>query len=170
MGGWLKFFLIIMGIGAVLSLVLHAIRFNIYAYYIGMGHWMTVLGAVSDWLLFAGLCVLAGYAILSFIGKRPNSVALARAYLIIVLSVNLLNLLSGLLAGFPPAILLAVRVIAWGIIWLVFLSMSTQVKELIAPGTRKMYAWEIVRLAIIGLPAVMYIGIGFMNRLIQSFA
>src|SRR6056297_1027584 len=123
--GWLTFFLIVIGIGGVLSPIRGFSTMSLSDYDIGIGHWFSIAGAVSDGILVLGMTFLAFYTIISFNKYKPNAVQLGKSYLIIAFAINLLSLLVG---DYEVSELNKIIIpLIWQVIWFIYLSKSNVV-------------------------------------------
>ncbi|MDR0725180.1 MAG: hypothetical protein LBF59_04125 [Prevotellaceae bacterium] len=78
--GWLTFFLISLGLGATLTVILGFVNFSLSNYDLGLGDWLITTGAACDAILLLGIGFLGMYTTIAFIRYKPNAVALAKAY------------------------------------------------------------------------------------------
>jgi hypothetical protein len=157
--GWLIFFLIAMAIGATLSIIYHISHLSLSDYETGLGYGiLSVLGAISDIILWTGCGVLAVCTIISFYKYSPNAVFLAKSYIVIIFVTNLIPLLSG---GYDDTTVFdssaqAVRSLIWGIIWFLYFCYSEQVNSLFPKTERKIYKRDKILLFSIVSPGVIW--------------
>lgn len=130
--GWLSFFLFTVIVGGLISVGYPLLTFNLTEYD------NNLILALADPLLGLILFLLACYVFYSFIKRKPNAVFLARMYVIAVLVSNLLSLLLGEYeqVGMGSVVQL-VRSLIWSCIWLIFLSQSSNVEEVIPEEYRR---------------------------------
>lgn len=137
-GGWLSFFLFVVGMGAALTVIFTFYNFSFADYDMGGGDFITYLWAALDILFTLGIGGLAGYTIWAFLKKRPNAVFLGKSYVIIIFLSNSLILLSGEYEESGLGSLSQiVKALAWGIIWFTYLCVSEQVLDLFPKEGRK---------------------------------
>ncbi len=152
--GWLTLFLIVIGIGGVLSPIRGFFTMSLSDYDIGIGHWFSIAGAVSDGILLLGMAFLAFYTIISFNKYKPNAVQLGKSYLIIAFTFNLLSLIGGYYESseyknvFIPLI--------WQVIWFIYLSQSVIVEELFPKEERKLFKRDKILLFSIITPVIIW--------------
>ena len=147
-GGWLAFFLFAMMAGSIIGAVAMIAQFNSGA--VG-GNWLL---ALADPILGVLLFLLACYTLYSFIQRRPDAVFLAKTYVIAVFVSGILALFINVSIGegtfdFKEII----RPLVWGVVWYLFLNMSTRVEEVIPTEYRHVDKtdWAIIG-ALIGIP------------------
>ncbi len=138
--GWLAFFLLVVGVGGALTVILSISSFSLSEYDMGVGSFVTYVCAALDVLFTLGIAYLAVYTLLAFKKKRPNAVFLGKSYLIVIFLSNSLVLLSGEYTdsgwGSLPQI---IKALLWGIVWFTYLSVSQQVADLFPKEERKVY-------------------------------
>lgn len=86
-GGFLAFYLVIIGIGAVVSLLANLASFNYSDDY--ANNWALASTDIITWILYSGLSI---YVIIAFHKRLPNAVSLARTQLIILVIMNIITL------------------------------------------------------------------------------
>lgn len=131
--GWLSFFLFIIGAGGLFSAIYPIATFNVAEY---DGSYAL---AICDVILGLMILFIAGYTIYSFNQRQPNAVFVAKIYVVVIFTVNLLNLFVGEFEsttgfGSMPQV---IRSVIWGIIWFLYLTFSKQVGEIIPKDFRK---------------------------------
>ena len=164
--GWLAFFLFVgVGLGALLSVIFAIQDFSIYNYDIGLSYEMAILIAITtEGFLLLGIVILAIYTITSFYNYKPNAVALAKAYVIIIFTTNLISLIIGECEDVK-----SIRGMIWGAIWFVYLVVSDQVNEIFPIRSRKIYKRDkYLIIGIIGPYAIAMIVIYLYIFYIQS--
>lgn len=163
--GWLSFMLFIMALGGLFSAVYPILTYDIKEY---DGSFFM---AATDVVFGLMLLLLSTYAIFSFVKKKPNAIFVSKMYFIIVLFSHMIILFSGELTDLGIGSLnQTIRSVVWSIIWVLYLSYSNQVLELIPKSYRKVSnidyyiiaAFIIVPLSCIGL------GIGEMSSNIEE--
>lgn len=130
--GWLFFFLLIVVVGALFSLVYTVATFEADDY-AGI-HALAIFDIVWVVMLFS----LALYILYAFVRRKPNAVYLGKMYVVASFLSNLLVLVMGGLpeTGFESA-QRTVGALVWAVIWFLYLSFSEQVKELIPLESRE---------------------------------
>ena len=156
--GWLTFFLVVIGIGGVISPIIGFTSMSLSNYDVGFGYWCLVVGAICDSILLLGYPILAFYIINSFKNYKPNAVGLARAYLVIAIATNLLGLFTGeydssVFDSMPQMI----SRVFWQIIWIIYLSTSKQVKSLFPKEERKLFKRDKILIISIVAPVTIYL-------------
>ena len=168
--GWLTFFLVVIGLGGILTPVIGFLNMSIFNYDIGTGVLWTWIGVVCDSLFLLGIAFLAVYTIISFINYKPNAVGLGKAYLIIVLVSNVFSLILGDYesTGINSMSQISYRII-WQVIWLFYLSHSKQVNALFPKAKRKLSISDITMLSTIVAPVLIWFMSSFLFSFGQSF-
>jgi len=155
--GWLSFFFFAIFTGGLISCILPIATFKKEDYF---GSY--ILGSV-DLVMGVLLLGIAVFTIYSFHQRKPNAIFWARTYIIIVIITNLIGLFSGETSetGFQSTPYL-IRAVIFGIIWLLYLAFSNQVKEVIPKSFRKVSKTDKSILAgIIGIPILLLLlGVG----------
>ena len=166
--GWLTFFLIVIGIGGVLSPIRGFFTMSLSDYDIGIGQWFSIAGAVSDGILLLGMAFLAFYTIISFNKYKPNAVQLGKSYLIIAFTFNLYGLLVAdyELIEFNKQIIPLI----WQVIWFIYLSQSVLVEELFPKEERKLFKRDKILLFSIITPVIIWTILMFVFLLGQGVA
>lgn len=150
--GWLSFFLVVLGIGGVLSaLSIFTMKPIDYAY-------NTFLMFVDVFTMLFMLA-LAIYTIYAFNTRRPNAIFYARFYVIMVFVTGLLSLLGGV--DDSNSFKEGIRGIVWGVVWFVYLGNSKQVQRIIPPSFRKVSVvdWGVLAGVVFVLVLCFMIGI-----------
>lgn len=136
--GWLSFFLFVVGLGALFSLVTSIIAFSS----VGSGDWVTYLFSGIDVVFSLGLIALAGYTIHAFLNIRPNAVFLGKLYIVIIFISNILVLFFGEMPD-PDmgwnSLSQVVKALVWAIIWFSYLCVSRQVQRLFPKEERVVF-------------------------------
>ncbi|GEM_PF-1295300 len=157
--GWLTFFLIVIGIGGVLSPIRIFSTMSLSDYDIGIGQWFSIAGAVSEGILVLGMTFLAFYTIISFNKYKPNAVQLGKSYLIIAFAINLYSLLVG---DYESSEYKDVIVpLIWQVIWFIYLSQSNLVEELFPKEERKLFKRDKILLFSIITPVIIWTVLAF---------
>ena len=129
--GWLTWFLIIIPIGAILTVAFSFTTSLEDLYDPELGYDVAFLLYMVDKIIAIGLFALAIYTVISFYTFKPNAVALGKTYVVIVFITNILALLSGEYETSGIGSLTQLfRATIWGIIWFTFLCVSEQVNRL----------------------------------------
>ena len=129
--GWLSFFLFVVGLGAIVTVVFSIADFSLDAYDMGVGSFITYLFASIDIIYTVGIAGLALYTIMAFINKRPNAVFLGKSYLVVIFLSNILLLLGGDLADYGlNSLPQVIKALIWGVIWFLYLCFSKQVTDI----------------------------------------
>ena len=137
-GGWLSFFLFVVGMGAALTVIFTFYNFSFASYDMGLGEVVAYVCAAVDILFSLGIGGLAVYTILAFHKKRPNAVFLGKSYVIVIFLSNSLILLSGEYEDTGLGSLTQIiKALVWGIIWFTYLSVSQQVSDIFPKEERK---------------------------------
>ncbi|PKP45901.1 MAG: hypothetical protein CVT94_16440 [Bacteroidetes bacterium HGW-Bacteroidetes-11] len=168
--GWLSFFLFVVGLGGVLSPIIGFSKMSLSNYDLGIGHWFSVLGAVSDGILLLGIAFLAFYTIKSFNNYKSNAVGLGKSFLIIVFITNLFSLIGGNyeLSGFYSLSQIIIRLI-WQVIWFIYLSQSKLVEVLFPKEERKLLKRDKILLFSMITPVIIWTISIFVFSFGQSF-
>lgn len=157
-GGFLVWYLVLVGIGAVASLGYNLSTLNRSGDY--AGSWILALAGIICWLFYACLGI---YIIVAFIKKLPNAVTLAKIQLITLVVINGIALLSGdtdSSSKLSNPSRLAGSII-WAVIFFIYLSASDRVKELI-PKRHLYKADKICIFSTIGIILILSI-FGFLD-------
>jgi len=168
--GVLSFFLFAIGLGGALSPIIGFSTMSLSNYDMGVGHWFSIAGAVSDGILLLGIAFLAFYTIKSFNKYKPNAVGLGKSYLIIVFITNLVSLIGGDydLSGFNSLSQTIIRLI-WQVIWFIYLFRSKLVEALFPKEERKLLKRDKILLFTIITPAIIWFISIFVFSFVQSF-
>lgn len=159
--GWLVLLLFSIGAGGLVSALYPIFTYDIEEY------GGSVVLALSDIVIGVALFALAVYTIYAFLKRKPNAVYLAKVYCVTVLIFNVVALLGGEFeeSGIN-SISRLVRSLIWNIIWLVYLTKSEQVNDIIPRISRKIFNRDYYfTAAFVIVPLLMY-GIGIAD--IQS--
>jgi len=137
--GWLTFFLIVLGLGGLRSL-LEMFTLNIIDYSSNFGEWHALFGLISDVILMSGFSFIAFYTIWSFRRNKPNAVPLAKVFL----SVALISNIVALIINYPTiqntnGIYYFLIPIAVQLSWYAYFSYSSKIKALFPIEERKLY-------------------------------
>ncbi len=135
MGTILSIFLFVLSLGGVVSLVYPFLTFNLSDY---SGSLILALGDIFAALLYVGMC---GYTVYSFVKRKPNAVFLGKACIMYSFVTNLFIFVVGIFnefdeTGFYSSVRLGSSLI-WGVIWFVFLCVSSEVEDRIPSRLRK---------------------------------
>lgn len=137
MHGWLVFFLVVIGIGGLASVIISLASYNANDY--GGSTFL----ALSDIVFAVLIFIVALYTVYAFSERKPNAVFLGKTYVIAIFVSNLLSLFGGDFAesglGSLPQI---IRSIGWSGIWFTYLCKSEQVKTVIPLEYRKKSAFD----------------------------
>lgn len=128
--GWLSFFFFAIIVGGLISAVYPITTFDVTDYAGNL--WIGLI----DVLLGVGLFAIAIYTIFAFCKRKPNAVFYGRLYVILVLVTNVISVIGNDGTGFE-GMTQAIRGIAWGIVWFLYLLFSNQVQEVIPKPFRK---------------------------------
>ena len=132
-GGWLAVFLWIgLGVGALISL------FNILSQ-IGM---LTPVYVLVVLLIAGSLVTVAVSTIVAFIKRKPNAVALAKTYIVMIAFDAVLSFINYGVFGEQDALKPGLRSLTWACIWFAYLCCSTRVAALIPKETRVWKGFE----------------------------
>ena len=156
--GWLTLFLVGLGCGCILSLIIGYSDISISNYDTGMGHLWAQFGIVSECFLWLGYAFLVGYTIISFYNYKPNAVRLGKSCLIIIFISNLFSLIGGDYesTGFNSLLQIISR-LSWQLIWFFYLSYSEQVKSLFPKNERKLFKRDKILLFTIVSPELIWL-------------
>lgn len=150
--GWLIFCLISIVGGGISGLIYPIVTFNPIECY------GSNILAITDIILGIFLFVFAIKALYSFIARKPNAVFLAKTYTIAVLATNLIALWGGNFnfSGWGSTTF-ALANIFWSFVWLLFLTVSEEVKTVIPPAYRGKSKLDYILLsALIIIPATTF--------------
>lgn len=157
--GWLALFLVLTAIGAIVTFftALGGLHFSEY-YDESYGLSITYALMGLDVLIASFTLLLSFYTVWSFVKRKPNAVFLGRTYVVYVLFLNSLLFFIGY--GSPEQFSQGAEVlrsILWGIVWLLFLGVSKQVKALFPKPSRRILRrdWYIL-LTVIAAPLVTF--------------
>ena len=161
--GWLKLFLVVLGIGGITTLIIPIIYFDINHY--GNHYFLATL----DLSLAAALCTLSFYAIYLFIKRRPNALYIATLYLVVCVLVNILFMLLSTDSQTQTSnIWRFITSFVWAAGWTIFLAYSKQANYLIPPMERRIFRSDyFITLIVIVLPVTLF-SIGFVNVTISK--
>lgn len=157
--GWLWFFLFAGVLSNVLSFIVLLAQFKQDLAEIG-----NVYLVLTDIVSGAMFCLLALYMVYSFWRRRPNAVFLAKTYVVANFVVNVIVLCLG---GFAPSGYGSLGyALVFGVIWFLYFSFSSQVKQIIPPAYRKKMTIDYYIIgALIVVPMLfLALGIGKMNK------
>ncbi len=157
--GWLALFLILTVIGAVVTFFSTLGGLHLFDYYdesYGLSITYVLMGL--DVLTALFVLLLSLYMAWSFVKRKPNAVFLGRTYVVYVLFLNSLSFIVGY--GSPEQFSQGAEVlrsILWGIVWLLFLGVSKQVKALFPKPLRRILRrdWYIL-LTLIATPLITF--------------
>jgi hypothetical protein len=153
--GWLVFFLCSIGLGGVISAVFPIFTYNVSEY--GESHFF----AIGDVVLGVLLLALSCYTIYSFSKRKPNAVFLGKMYVIIVFATNVISLIGGEFETTGLGSLTqVVRGLIWCVVWYLYLTFSTQVKEIIPKSYRKVFNRDYYIIAAFVVVPLLFIGLG----------
>lgn len=160
--GWLTFFLIQMGFGAILSPILGFSSMSLSNYDIGIGNWFAIMGAISDSVLLLGYVVIGYRMIVAFKNYTPNAIALAKVYLIIAFATNLLSLFVSDLptSGLEGSRQTSMRLL-WQVVWFIYLIKSKFLTDLFPKAERKLYKIDKQILFVILVPVIVWTILAF---------
>lgn len=161
--GWLSFFLFSVIVGGVISVGYPLLTFNLSEYD------NNIILALADPLLGLILFLLACYTFYAFIKRMPNAVFLARMYIIAVFVYNLLSLLLGEHEQVGRwSQMQLVRSLIWSCIWLIFLSQSSNVEEVIPEEYRRVRRLDYFIAATLIIYPLLIFFVAFFSSLITS--
>ena len=148
-GGWLSVFLWIgLGGGALMSLI------NILSQ-------ISPLRPLYAFILLAtGACLvcIAVAAIVAFLKRKPNAVALAKTYVAMIAIDAAVSFVSFLALDDQTALMPALRSLMWSCIWFTYLCCSTRVEAVIPKSTRVWNGFEKLVLCIYIAANVIFAG------------
>ena len=148
-GGWLSVFLWIgLGGGALVSL------FNIFSQ-------LSLLRPLYAFILLAtGACLvcIAVAAIVAFLKRKPNAVALAKTYIAMIAIDAAVSFVSLFVFDDQTALKPALRSVVWSCIWFTYLCCSTRVEAVIPKSTRVWNGFEKLVLCIYIAANVIFVG------------
>ncbi|MCD8296530.1 MAG: hypothetical protein LUC88_03050, partial [Prevotella sp.] len=150
--GWLSFFIFLMVLGGIISAIYPIATFNPLDY--ANNFWLEATDIFTG-LSFLGIAIYSAYL---FLNCKPNAVFYSRAYVVIVLLSNFLSLITGAVdeLGYQSGVKVAGRVIG-GLIWLLYLNYSKQVKTVIPVSFRKVSKLDIGIIAgVIIMPFLLF--------------
>lgn len=157
--GWLLLFLFVLAIGGIVTMT-SFIKAN----------WEetseNLLLLFGDLIFNVGYLAIVAYTIYAFWVRKPNALFYARACLIISLISNVIQviIILSLLKQNPWLMNVSgwemLGPIIWGIVWLVFLSVSERVKIVLPKNYRRVNAVDWVIVAIITIVPIMLSFIG----------
>lgn len=154
-GGFLAFYLVIIGIGAVVSLLANLASFNYSDDY--ANNWALASTDIITWILYSGLSI---YVIIAFHKRLPNAVSLARTQLIILVITNIITLIGGstdTTSSFTSPSRLFGSIL-WAVIFFIYLSSSERVSNLIPPENRHFFkADKVCIFGTLGLILLLFI-------------
>ena len=153
--GWLTFFLIIIGIGGILSPIRGFLKMSIADYDLGLGLIWSKIAMVGNVIILLVYFCLAVYIIISFFNYKPNAVLLGKAYFIIVFVLNLLSFFGKDYESEGIGIL-EVRLLL-DVLGFIYLSSSEQVKRLFPKKQRKFFSRDLLLLGFFVLVVYTYI-------------
>ncbi|MDR2916905.1 MAG: hypothetical protein LBV74_19090 [Tannerella sp.] len=166
--GWLSFFLIFgIGAGAIITLVFSIIRFSIEDYITNtFGLITNILGLLSAGVDVLLIPILAGYTIYSFYNFKPNAVFLGKVYLVLIFVSNIILLLAGEFEHQGIGSLQQVaKSLIWGIVWFIYLCVSTQVNRLYPKQNRKIFNRDLFLIGTIAVILMLYFISVFLNTI-----
>lgn len=160
--GWLTAFLVAIGFGSAVSLIMGFIGMSISDADAGLGYFWALIGVVCDSIFYLGILCLAIYTIYSFCNYKPNAVGLGKAYLIIVFTFNVLAIILGNYeATGIYSLKQLITALVWQIIWFVYLSSSDQVKSLFPKKERKLFKRDKILLFSFVSPTIIWVILTF---------
>ena len=162
--GWLGFFVFTLAIAVPLNLM------------VGISDVFSVINdpeltldvilfvAAMDALLFAGIIFFAIYSIVLLVRQKPNAVAVAKMYLIILFVSNLFSVVMSTITGESAGsdVLdmtsgVIIRSLFYSLIWFLYLSLSKRVKNTYPPEKRKLRPFDKITFVIIlAIPVTIY--------------
>ena len=150
--GWLTFFLIALSLGGAISAFYSVFSLNIDDY---AGNYFLICADVLPGLSLLGVAL---YTIYLFVNRRPNAVFWGIVYVLVIIVTNLFSVCMGEFDNYGLNTLgHAVRGVLWGVIWLLYLTSSKLVKEVIPKEFRKIKKADwIVVACIVGLPIICF--------------
>ena len=142
--GWLKFFLILAGIGILFTAINFIRGFNVNSYNLGMGQTVIVIGSIVDILFICGLVSFGVYMIYSFIKRNPNAPTYGIIYCTLLFSSNIVQFFAAYLAedtyvaDNASNLSSSFGALFWNFVWILYLSLSEKVNDLFPKKRRKM--------------------------------
>lgn len=155
-GGWLAFFLVVLGLGGIISGAYPILTLKA-ADYDG-----NVMLMASDIISGISFFAIAAYTIYAFVARKPNAVFYGRLYCIMIIVTSIISLIIG---NFDEQGLntmkQAIRGTVWGVIWLIFLGVSFKVGEVIPQEFRKITIRDWMVVAVTVLLPILCFAVGF---------
>ena len=142
--GWLAFFLWFgIGVGALMScvMIIGMIPTSGYSFFGGLLEVLSILCLVA----------IAVLTIKAFYQKKPNAVALAKTYIAMIALDGVCSILYYIIFEEPLYLAFALQPLLWSSIWFLYLTLSTQVENMI-PKTKRV--WEKTEKIILGIYAL----------------
>jgi len=168
--GWLTFFLVMIGLGSIFSVVYFFTKTTVddYKWELqneSLSYVMSIIGLFCDMIFTVGCAILGLLTIIAFYKYQPNAVGLGKSYLIISFISNLVGLSAGEYesSGFG-SLHHIIRSLVWGVIWFWYLCRSEQVNSLFPKDPwheRKMYKRDKIFLFSIVVPIVIWMLFAF---------
>lgn len=154
--GWLTFFLVLVGLGSVLTLV-----WNFVSFESDDNFWISA----TDVAFSLGYFIIGIMTLVAFRKRDTDAVFLAKTYLVFCFVSNFLALFStDEEIGNYKIVVYASRSILWSCIWFVFLCKSAQVKRLFPSSYRKTQTRDWIIIAITILLPISCIGLAIASE------
>ena len=159
--GWFAFFLFVIGLGSVVSLIYGVATLDLDDYYNSK-----VFASVE--IIYKVLyLLLAAYTIYSVLKRKPNAIFLCITTAVYLIASNILVLVGG---DFEPtgfgSLRTTVSSFCWSIIWVLYFIFSEQVNRLFPKETRKVFARDKIIIVLLILP--MLFGFAYVYHLSTS--
>lgn len=159
--GWLLFFLFVIAVDGLHNAIYPILTYNVAEY--DGNHFLAIIDVTVGIMLL----LLACYTIFSFYKRKPNAVFLAKMYVCLLFTLNVLILLGGKydsdLGGLPAL----VWHLIWDIIWFFYLSFSEQVQDIIPKSYRKVFSRDYYFMATFIIMPILFFAIGIGNMISQ---
>lgn len=155
--GWLFLFLIVIGVGAICNILTTMALLNISDY--SGSIWF----ALWDVFIASSLLCVAIYTITAIMQRKPNAIFWGYVYLIGAILTNVIITLTGAVTVQNEG--KVISSILWGIIWILYLSFSKQVKRRIPKSYRQVSRTDkLVVILLILVPILLFV-IGVVSSL-----
>lgn len=159
--GWFAFFLFVIGLGSVVSLIYCVSSLDLDDYY------NSKVFASVEIIYHVMYLLLAAYTIYSVLKRKPNAIFLCVTTAVYLVASNILVLIGG---DFEPAgfgsLRTTVSSFCWSIIWVLYFIFSEQVNRLFPKETRKIYLRDKIIIVLLIMP--MLFGFAYVYHLNSS--
>ena len=132
--GWLMFFCFAIGLGSIVTFLWSIGQGDLYQDY-GGSIWFKGV----DVTIGATGLLIAAYAIFAICKRKKNAVFFAKSYVIMIIVTNLAMLLFNITdeSSYMTSIRRTVSNLVWGVIWILYLIFSEQIKSRFPKNKRK---------------------------------